>query len=89
MMAAGFLGAAVLLVLADVLSCVGGGQTTVVGRLVPRPSGLGGFPQQIYEEHVGSVVEIAASPATYDYFGRRAVARRWAPASWSPRRAIS
>jgi putative serine protease PepD len=72
MMAAGFLGAAVLLVVASVLGLVGGGETTVVKGAYAafRSSGL--TPQQIYEKHASSVVEITATfPATYDYFGQQ------------------
>jgi 2-alkenal reductase len=74
MMAAGFLGAAVLLVAANVLGFVGGGQSdagTVKGAYASfKASGL--TPQQIYEKHAGSVVEITATfPGTYDMFGQQ------------------
>ncbi|MCX6374385.1 MAG: trypsin-like peptidase domain-containing protein [Actinobacteria bacterium] len=73
-MAAGFLGAAVLLVVASVLGFVGGGQTTtgaVSGAYAAfKSSGL--TPQQIYEKHAGSVVEIQTTfPGTYDIFGQQ------------------
>ena len=72
MMAAGFLGAAVLLVVANVLGLVGGAQTTVVKGSYAALKSSGLTPQQIYEKHVGSVVEITATfPATYDYFGQQ------------------
>jgi putative serine protease PepD len=72
MMAAGFLGAAVLLVVANVLGLVGGGQTTVVKGAYAAFKSSGLTPQQIYEKHAGSVVEITATfPATYDYFGQQ------------------
>ena len=57
MMAAGFLGAAVLLVVANVLGLVGGGQSNaaVKGAYAAfKTTGL--TPQQIYQQHVGSVV---------------------------------
>ena len=73
MMAAGFLGAAVLLVVANVLGFVGGAQTTdpVKGAYTAfKSSGL--TPQQIYEKHAGSVVEIQTTfPGTYDIFGQQ------------------
>ena len=74
MMAAGFLGAAVLLVVANALGFVGGGQSTsgaVKGAYAAfKTSGL--TPQQIYEKHAGSVVEIQATfPGTYDMFGQQ------------------
>jgi putative serine protease PepD len=74
MMVAGFLGAAVLLVVANVLGFVGGGQPangTVAGAYAAfKSSGL--TPQQIYEKHAGSVVEITATfPGTYDIFGQQ------------------
>jgi putative serine protease PepD len=73
-MAAGFLGAAVLLVVANALGFVGGGQAatdTVKGAYAAyKSSGL--TPQQIYKQHAGSVVEIQATfPGTYDIFGQQ------------------
>jgi len=74
MMAAGFLGAAVLLVVASVLGLVGGGQTTsgaVKGDYAAYKS-AGLTPQQIYQQHAGSVVEIKTTfPGTYDVFGQQ------------------
>jgi len=74
MMAAGFLGAAVLLVVASVLGLVGGGQTTsgaVKGAYAAYKS-AGLTPQQIYQQHAGSVVEIKTTfPGTYDIFGQQ------------------
>jgi putative serine protease PepD len=73
MMAAGFLGAAVLLVVANVLGLVGGGQTTsaVKGDYAAYKS-AGLTPQQIYQQHAGSVVEIKTTfPETYDIFGQQ------------------
>ena len=73
MMVAGFLGAAVLLLVANVLGFVGGAQTTdpVKGAYTAfKSSGL--TPQQIYEKHAGSVVEIKTTfPGTYDIFGQQ------------------
>ena len=73
MMAAGFLGAAVLLAAASVLGLVGGGQTsasTVKGALAAYKS-AGLTPQQIYEKHAGSVVEIQTTfPGSTDIFGQ-------------------
>jgi len=73
MMVAGFLGAAVLLLVANVLGFVGGAQTTdtVKGAYTAfKSSGL--TPQQIYEKHAGSVVEIQTTfPGTYDIFGQQ------------------
>jgi len=72
MMAAGFLGAAVLLVVANVLGLVGGGQTTVVKGAYAAFKSSGLTPQQIYEKHAGSVVEITATfPGTFDIFGQQ------------------
>ena len=72
MMAAGFLGAAVLLVVANVLGLVGGGQTTVVKGAYAAFKSSGLTPQQIYEQHAGSVVEITATfPGSYDIFGQQ------------------
>ncbi len=72
MMVAGFLGAAVLLVVANVLGLVGGGQTTVVKGAYAAYTSSGMTPQQIYEEHAGSVVEITATfPGSYDMFGQQ------------------
>jgi S1-C subfamily serine protease len=72
MMVAGFLGAAVLLVVANVLGLVGGGQTTVVKGAYAAFKSSGLTPQQIYEKHAGSVVEITATfPGTYDVFGQQ------------------
>jgi putative serine protease PepD len=72
MMAAGFLGAAVLLVVANVLGLVGGGQSNaaVKGAYAAfKTTGL--TPQQIYQQHVGSVVEIQTTfPGTTDIFGQ-------------------
>jgi len=73
MMAAGFVGAAVLLVVANMLGFVGGGQTTgaVKGAYTAYKS-AGLTPQQIYETHAGSVVEIQTTfPGTYDIFGQQ------------------
>jgi len=72
-MAAGFLGAAVLLVVANALGFVGGGQTatsTVKGAFTAyKSSGL--TPQQIYQKHAGSVVEIKTTfPGATDVFGQ-------------------
>ncbi|MEI6451122.1 MAG: trypsin-like peptidase domain-containing protein [Actinomycetes bacterium] len=74
MMAAGFLGAAVLLVVANMLGFVGGGQTTssaVKGAYASfKSSGL--TPQQIYQKHAASVVEITATfPGSYDIWGQQ------------------
>jgi len=74
MMVAGFLGAAVLLVVANALGFVGGGQTTggaVKGAYAAyKSSGL--TPQQIYKKHAGGVVEIQATfPGSYDMFGQQ------------------
>jgi S1-C subfamily serine protease len=74
MMAAGFLGAAVLLVVANALGFVGGGQSvpdTVKGAYTAfKSSGL--TPQQIYEQRAGSVVEIQTTfPGSYDIFGQQ------------------
>ncbi|HEY5472546.1 MAG TPA: hypothetical protein VIK32_05070 [Candidatus Limnocylindrales bacterium] len=73
MIAAGFLGAAVLLVVANALGFVGGDQTTtgaVKGAYIAFKS-AGLTPQQIYEQHAGSVVEIQTTfPGTYDIFGQ-------------------
>ena len=72
MMVAGFLGAAVLLVVANVLGLVGGGQTTVVKGAYAAFKSSGLTPQQIYEKHAGSVVEITATfPGSYDMFGQQ------------------
>jgi putative serine protease PepD len=72
MMVAGFLGAAVLLVVANVLGLVGGGQTTVVKGAYAAFKSSGLTPQQIYEKHAGSVVEITATfPGSYDIFGQQ------------------
>jgi len=73
-MAAGFLGAAVLLVVANMLGFVGGGQTTssaVKGAYASfKSSGL--TPQQIYQKHAASVVEITATfPGSYDIWGQQ------------------
>jgi len=74
MMAAGFLGAAVLLVVANMLGFVGGGQTTtgaVKGAYAAYKS-AGLTPQQIYQQHAGSVVEIQTTfPGTFDIFGQQ------------------
>ncbi len=71
-MVAGFLGAAVLLVVANVLGLVGGGQTTVVKGAYAAFKSSGLTPQQIYEKHAGSVVEITATfPGSYDIFGQQ------------------
>jgi len=74
MMAAGFLGAAVLLVVANALGFVGGGQTTsgaVKGAYAAYKS-AGLTPQQIYQKHAGGVVEIQATfPGSYDMFGQQ------------------
>jgi putative serine protease PepD len=71
-MAAGFLGAAVLLVVANALGFVGGGQATqtVKGAYTAfKTSGL--TPQQIYAKNAGSVVEIQTTfPGTTDIFGQ-------------------
>jgi len=74
MMAAGFLGAAVLLVVASALGFVGGSQSvpdTVKGAYTAfKSSGL--TPQQIYEQRAGSVVEIRTTfPGSYDMFGQQ------------------
>ena len=72
MVAAGFLGAAVLLVAANVLGLVGGQSTanTVQGAYTAfKSSGL--TPEQIYQKHAGSVVEIQTTfPGTTDVFGQ-------------------
>jgi putative serine protease PepD len=73
-MVAGFVGAAVLLVVASAFGFVGGGQTTaspVKGTYAAfKSSGL--TPQQIYEKHAASVVEITSTfPASYDMFGQQ------------------
>ena len=73
MMVAGFLGAAVLLVVANMLGFVGGGHTTgtVKGAYAAFKS-TGLTPQQIYEKNAGSVVEIQTTfPGTYDIFGQQ------------------
>ncbi|MCX6363324.1 MAG: trypsin-like peptidase domain-containing protein [Actinobacteria bacterium] len=73
MMAAGFLGAAVLLVVANMLGFVGGGQTagTVKGAMTAFKT-TGQTPQQIYQTNSGSVVEIQTTfPGTYDIFGQQ------------------
>ena len=73
MMAAGFLGAAVLLVVANMLGFVGSGQTTgtVKGDYAAFKS-AGMTPQQIYQQRAGSVVEIQTTfPGTYDVFGQQ------------------
>jgi S1-C subfamily serine protease len=73
MMAAGFLGAAVLLVVATMLGFVGNDQTsaTVKGSLTAFKT-TGMTPQQLYEKNVGSVVEIQTTfPGTYDIFGQQ------------------
>jgi putative serine protease PepD len=73
MMAAGFLGAAVLLVVANMLGFVGNDQTsaTVKGSLTAFKT-TGMTPQQLYEKNVGSVVEIQTTfPGTYDVFGQQ------------------
>ena len=71
-MAAGFLGAALLLVVANALGFVGGGQATqtVKGAYTAfKTSGL--TPQQIYAKNAGSVVEIQTTfPGTTDIFGQ-------------------
>ena len=71
---AGFLGAAMLLVGATALGWVGGGSaaggtgSTSFAAFTPS-SGL--TPQQIYDENVGSVVEIVTTfPGTTDIFGQ-------------------
>jgi len=72
MMAAGFLGAAVLLVVANVLGLVGGQSNAgaVKGAYAAfKTTGL--TPQQIYQQHAGSVVEIQTTfPGTTDIFGQ-------------------
>jgi S1-C subfamily serine protease len=73
-MVAGFVGAAVLLVVANAFGFVGGGQADtgpVKGAYAAfKSSGL--TPQQIYEKHAGSVVEITSTfPASYDMFGQQ------------------
>jgi len=73
-MTAGFLGAAVLLVAANALGFVGGGQTEAgaVQGAYASFKGAGLTPQQLYERHAGSVVEIRATfPGTYDIFGQQ------------------
>jgi putative serine protease PepD len=72
-MAAGFLGAAVLLVVANALGFVGGGQAnTAAGKgayAAFKTTGL--TPQQIYAKNAGSVVEIQTTfPGTTDIFGQ-------------------
>jgi len=73
MTVAGFLGAAVLLVVANALGFVGGAQTNAAVKgayAAYKSSGL--TPQQIYEKHAGSVVEIQTTfPGTYDIFGQQ------------------
>ena len=74
MMLAGFLGAAVLLVVASALGFVGGGQTTagtMKGDFAAlKTSGLSA--QQIYQQNSASVVEIQTTfPGTYDVFGQQ------------------
>jgi putative serine protease PepD len=72
MMAAGFLGAAVLLVVANMLGFVGGGQTTTVKGAYAAFKSSGQTPQQIYQTNAGSVVEIQTTfPGTYDFFGQQ------------------
>jgi putative serine protease PepD len=74
MMAAGFLGAAVLLVAANVLGLVGGGHSgnaTVQGTFAALKT-TGMTAQQIYEKNSASVVEIQTTfPGTYDIFGQQ------------------
>ena len=77
---AGFLGAAVLLVGATALGWVGGGDAggstggTAFAAFTPS-SGL--TPQQIYDENVGSVVEIVTTfPGTTDIFGQSSGGRQ-------------
>jgi len=72
-MVAGFAGAAILLGVAYATGIVGSSSTVVeTVKGVPaafKSSGL--TPQQIYEEHVDSVVEIQATfPGTYDMWGQ-------------------
>ena len=72
MMAAGFMGAAVLLVVANVLGLIGGQSNAgaVKGAYAAfKTTGL--TPQQIYQQHAGSVVEIQTTfPGTTDIFGQ-------------------
>ena len=73
-MVAGFIGAALLLGAAHVLGLTGSGSATadtVKGALTAFKS-TGLTPQQIYEQNVGSVVEIQSTfPGTYDIFGQQ------------------
>ena len=71
---AGFLGAALLLGAAHLLGLTGSGSATagtVKGALTAFKS-TGLTPQQIYEQNVGSVVEVQSTfPGTYDIFGQQ------------------
>ncbi len=71
---AGFLGAAMLLVGATALGWVGGGEAaggTGTTSFASFTDSAGLTPQQIYDENVGSVVEIVTTfPGTTDIFGQ-------------------